>query len=286
MIVVTGATGQLGGLTLQNLLAQRPASELAVSVRSPEKVADLAARGVRVRAGDYTDADSLVSSFEGGRVLFLVSASVFGDEAVRQHARVIEAAQRAGIERIVYTSHQCASPTSAFVPARDHAATEELLAGSGLAWTSLRDGFHAASVRFWLDQAQDGVLRLPEDGPISWTTHEDLAAGAALSLLADQPVDGPTPPLTGGEALDAAEVAALASEVTGVAYRREVVGDDEFLAGLVSHGVPSAMAEGLLSMFWASRAGEFDVVDPTLASMLGRDPRSLRDLLSAAAPTG
>ena len=89
MIVVTGATGRLGGLTVERLLGQVPAGELAVSVRSPEKLAGLAERGVRVRPGDYTDGESLVSSFEGARTLLLVSAATFGPEGVAQHRTAV-----------------------------------------------------------------------------------------------------------------------------------------------------------------------------------------------------
>jgi uncharacterized protein YbjT (DUF2867 family) len=286
MIIVTGATGRLGGLTVQRLLEKIPAGELGVSVRSPEKAVALADRGVRVRAGDYTDGESLATSFEGARTVLLVSAATFGPEGVAQHRTAIEAAKRAGVERVVYTSHQCAHPETVFAAGQDHIATERLLADSGLAWTSLRDGFHASSIDFWLGQAQDGVLRLPEDGPVSWTTHEDLAEAAALTLLAERPVDGPTPPLTGPEALDAAAVAERASALTGRAYRREVVGDEEFVAGLVGHGVPQLMADALLTMFLASRAGEFDVVDPHLATLVGHPATRVDATISGGAATG
>jgi NAD(P)H dehydrogenase (quinone) len=282
MIVVTGATGRLGGLTVERLLAQLPASEIGVSVRSPEKAAELAERGVQVRPGDYTDPESMARSVEGARTVLLVSASVFGAEGVRQHGNVIDAAKRAGVERVVYTSHQAAAPDSRFAACWDHTATERLLADSGLAWTSLRDGFHATSVGFWLSMADEGVLRLPLDGPVSWTTHEDLAEAAALTLLDDGLADGPTPPLTGPEALDAAALAARASELTGTTYRREVVTDREFVEGLVGHGTPAPMAEALLTMFLASRAGEFDVFDPYLATLVGHPATRVDAVVTAA----
>lgn len=282
MIVVTGATGRLGGLTVERLLERLPASEVGVSVRDPAKAAALAERGVRVRAGDYSDPDGLVTAFEGARTVLLVSGSALGEAGVRQHADAVEAARRAGVERVVYTSHQCASPGSAFVPGRDHAATEAVLAGSGLAWTSLRDGFHADATGFWLAMARDGVLRLPQDGPVSWTTHADLAEAAAAVLLEEGRADGPTPPLTGPEALDAAGIAARASGLAAASYRREVVGDEEFVAGLVGHGTPEPVARMLLSMFEASRAGEFDVVDPYLATLVGHPATSVDATLAAA----
>lgn len=283
MIIVTGATGRLGGLVVERLLAQRPASEVGVSVRDPAKAEALAARGVRVRAAAYDDGAALRESLAGARTVLLVSGHALGDEGVRQHAQVVEAARDAGAERVVYTSHQAAAAGSAFAPARDHAGTEEVLAGSGLSWASLRDGFHAATLEFWVAAAaSDGVLRLPEDGPVSWTTHEDLADAATATLLAERLPDAPTPPLTGPEALDAAGVAERLSALSGTAWRREVVADDAYVAGLVGHGTPEPVARLLLGMFEASRAGEFDVVDPHLAQLLGRAATSVDATLEGA----
>lgn len=282
MIVVTGATGKLGSRVVERLLARVSATQVAASVRTPEKVAALAGRGVRVRAGDYTDVSGLAASFEGADTLLLVSAAAVGDEGLTQHGNAIEAARMAGVRRVVYTSHQAASTDSAFAPARDHAQTELLLADSGLAWTALRDGFHADATHFWLAMARDGVLRLPEDGPVSWTAHDDLADAAAALLLAEDAGNGPTPPLTGPEALDAAGVAARATRRTGTPYHREVVADDTFVAGLIQHGTPEPVADMLLSMFLASRAGEFDVVAPYLETLVGHPPAPVDDTLVEA----
>jgi NAD(P)H dehydrogenase (quinone) len=283
VITVTGATGKLGGRVATRLLERVGADGFGVCVRSPENVEPLARRGVRVTRGDYADPAGLAAGLAGTTTLLLVSAATVGDEALTQHRDAIEAARRAGVQRIVYTSHQAAAAGSAFGPARDHAATEELLAASGLRWTSLRDGFHADATGFWLAMTQDGVLRLPEDGPVSWTAHDDLADAAVALLLDDGAADGPTPPLTGPEALDAAGVAERAHRVTGTAYRREVVGDEEFVAELIGHGTPEPIARMLLSMFEASRAGEFDVVDPFLPTLVGHAATPLDVVLSDGA---
>jgi uncharacterized protein YbjT (DUF2867 family) len=282
MIVITGAAGRLGGLVVERLLERRPASEVAVSVRDPARAEALAARGVRVRAAAYDDEAALRESLAGARTVLLVSGHTLGEEGVRQHARVVEAARDAGAERVVYTSHQAASAGSAFAPARDHAGTEEVLSASGLSWASLRDGFHAATLEFWVAAAAEGVLRLPEDGPVSWTTHEDLADAAVATLLAERLPDAPTPPLTGPEALDAAGVAARLGLLSGTDWRHEVVSDDAYVAGLVAHGTPEPVARLLLGMFEASRAGEFDVVDPHLAQMLGRPATPVAATLEGA----
>src|SRR4051812_23163532 len=130
MIVVTGASGQLGRAVLERLLDRVPA-EVGASVRDPEKVRDLQERGVRVRRGDYTDPASLEVAFEGASQVLLVSANTTGEEALRQHRTAVDAAVRAGAERVLYTSNMGADPTSPMGPMPDHAATEEALRSCG-----------------------------------------------------------------------------------------------------------------------------------------------------------
>ncbi len=282
MIIVTGATGQLGSQIVQQLLERVPATEVGVSVREPERVAELAARGVRVRRGDFTDPDSLAGAFEGAKQVLVVSANVIGDEALTQHAAAIEAATDAGAERILYTSHQAADPDSLFAPMPDHALTEVRLAGLGVPFTALRNGFYASTVPQLLGRAlETGELVAPADGPVSWTTHQDLAAAAAAILAQEATFDGPTPPLTASEALDLEAVAAILSELTGRPIRRVVADDEAWVQGLIGHGVPEAQARMLLGMFLASRNGEFAVTDPTLERLLGRPPHALRSILGA-----
>src|SRR4051812_29393754 len=120
MIVVTGATGLLGGAVVERLLARQPAEEIGVSVRDPAKAQALADRGVRVRRGDYDDAASLAHAFDGAGQILLVSAAATGEVALRQHRTAIDAARAAGVRRIVYTSHMGANPASAFAPMPDH----------------------------------------------------------------------------------------------------------------------------------------------------------------------
>jgi uncharacterized protein YbjT (DUF2867 family) len=273
MIVVTGATGLLGGAVVERLLGKAPATEIGVSVRDPAKATALADRGVRVRRGDYDDAASLAHAFEGAEQLLLVSAAATGETALRQHRTAIDAARRAGVRRVVYTSHMGANPASAFAPMVDHAATEALLADSGLAFTALRNGFYAASGRMLLGRAVETLdVAAPADGPVSWTAHDDLADAAAIVLTEEGRFEGPTPPLTGSAALD---LAALAAEVLGRPIRRTILTDAQYREAL-----PEPVAELLLGMFAASRAGEFAAVDPTLGELLGRPPLTVRDVLA------
>jgi NAD(P)H dehydrogenase (quinone) len=283
MIIVSGATGHLGRTIVQKLLAQVPASQIGVSVRDPKKAADLEALGVRVRRGDFAMPETLASAFEGAQQVLIVSsnASATGGDPVAQHRAAIDAARTAGARRIVYTSHMAASATSAFPPMRDHAATEELLRTSGLAWISLRNGFYADSGLVLMGNAlETGVIAAPADGKVSWTTHDDLAEAAALILKDEAHPQGPTAALTGSNALDLSDLASIASEILGRPVRRELITDEALLAGMAARGAPARASQVVLGLYAASRAGEFALVDPTLGRLLVRPPVHIRELIS------
>lgn len=171
MILVTGATGHLGRGILTELLPRVPAGQLAASARDPEKATELTEQGVRVRQGDFADPASLATAFTGATQVLLVSPNVLGEAGQQLTRNAIEAAQAAGVGRVLYTSHMAAQPDSAFAPAVNHAAAEALLAGLGKPYTSLRNGYYAESAMFHLGRSfETGELRVPEDGPVSWTT--------------------------------------------------------------------------------------------------------------------
>ncbi|MFC5828697.1 NAD(P)H-binding protein [Nonomuraea insulae] len=277
MIIVTGASGLLGSAVVANLLDRLPAEQIGVSVRDPRQLADLQRRGVRVRQGDFADPTSLETAFEGASAVLIVSVNGIGDDSVRQHRNAITAAVAAGAKRILYTSHMGADPSSPFPPMPDHAATEEALRAAGTAFTSLRNGFYASTVPMLLRKAlETGELRVPEDGPIAWTTHADLAEAAAR-ILVDSPFDGPTPPLTGPEAIDMSRVA----EIAGRDIRHVVISDEEYRHDLLAAGLPAPAADMLVGMFAAGRRGDFGPADPALATLLGRPATTIEQFLRA-----
>jgi len=280
MIVITGATGALNGATVEYLLGRISADRIGVSVRDVAKAQRLADRGVRVRRGSYAEPAALLDSFEGAAQVVLVSASDPGADAVGLHRVAIETAVTAGASRILYTSHQGAGLDSPFGPARDHAATEGLLADSGVAWTSLRNGFYAHTLDWLLGPWREtGVIAAPADGPVSWTARGDAAEAAAVILASERHFDGPVT-LTAGAAVTFDEIAGIASELTDRDIRRVVVDDDKWVAEQVAHGTPEFMARFTLGIFQAAREGRFAGVDPLLGDLFGRKPRTVRDLLS------
>ncbi len=236
MFVVTGANGVLGRGVVERLLELVPADRVGVSARDTDAARDLADRGVRVRHGDFAEPATLTEAFEGAEQVLVVSGTTLGEAGVAQHRAAAEAAVAAGARRVLYTSHQGARHDSPFAAAADHAGTEEALAATGVPWTSLRNGFYANTLPMLLDDAAStGEMRLPADGPVAWTTREDLAAGAAR-LLVDGAPDGPTRPLTGPDAVDLDTMARTAGEITGRTIRRVVVPDDEYVADQVARG--------------------------------------------------
>ncbi|RZS89489.1 uncharacterized protein YbjT (DUF2867 family) [Motilibacter rhizosphaerae] len=282
MIVITGATGALGGATVDHLLQHVEPGALAVVARDPARAARFTDRGVEVRRGDYARPESLRAAFAGAEQLVLVSSNDPTGDPVAQHRGAIEAAAQAGVGRVLYTSHQGASAASPFPAARTHAATEELLAGSGLPWTSLRNGFYAHSLAFLLGPwRQTGRIRIPGDGPVSWTAREDEAEGAAAVLLSAGAYDGPAT-LTAAAAPTFAQVAEIAGEVAGKPVAVELVDPEQWVAEAVAAGLPEGRARFTLGIFQAAEQGYFAGTDPLLGRLLGREPRSVRDALHAA----
>jgi uncharacterized protein YbjT (DUF2867 family) len=280
MIVVTGATGALNGATVEHLLKRLPADEIGVSVRDVARAQHFAGRGVRVRRGSYDDPAALCESFEGADQVLLVSQNDPHGDGPGLHRTAIEAAVAAGARRILYTGHQNARGDSPFAPAREHAATEALLAGSGTAWTSLRNGFYAHSLDWLLGPwRQTGIIAAPADGPVSWTDRADEAEAAAIILAGQRPFDGPVT-LTARRAVTFDDIATIATQITGRDIRRVVVDDEQWIAGQVAAGTSESMARMLLLFFEAARSGHFAEADPLLAELLGREPRTVADLLT------
>ena len=279
MIIVTGATGALNGATVDHLLERVAASDIVVAVRDTAKAGRFADLGIEVRRADYADPASLAPAFDGADQLLLVSSSDQKADAVSLHRAAVDAAVQVGVGRILYTSHQGAAPDTPFGPGRDHAATEQLLAASGIAWTSLRNGFYAHTLAWSLgDWRESGVITVPVDGPMSWTAREDSAEAAAVILASNGGYDGAVT-LTASTAPTFADIAAMASHATGRPVRMREIGDVAWVAAQVAAGQPEFVARFMLGMYQAAHEGFFAGTDPLLATLLGREPRTVRQVL-------
>ena len=283
MIAVTGASGQLGRLVVTGLLdAGVPASEVVAVVRTPEKVADLAARGVQVRRADYADPAPLETALDGVDRLYLVSGSEVG-QRVTQHANVVAAAQAAGVGLLVYTSAPKAD-ISTLVLAPEHKATEELIAATGMPALVLRHNWYLENYDQQIAQAAaTGTLIGSAGEGRAWAaTRADYAAGAVAVLTADDPEPG-VYELGGSASFTLAELAAEVGRQAG----RDVTYTDlptaEHVQALTGVGLDEATAGFVAAIDAGVAAGELDTGDQTLAEWIGRPTTTLsahvRDVL-------
>lgn len=280
MILVTGASGQLGRLVIDNLLKTTQAKQIVAAVRSPEKVADLAEKGVQVRQADYNDQDSLVAAMQGVEKVLLISSSEVGQRTA-QHRNVIEAAKQSGVQLIAYTSILKAD-TSPLILAKEHVETEKLLADSGVPHVLLRNGWYSENYTMSLASTlEHGQVGCAGDGKLSTATRADYAAAAAAVLVKDGQA-GKVYELAGDQAFTLSEYAAAITKLSGkdVAYHN--VPEAEFTKILVSVGLPEGFAAILAnSEAGASQGGLFsDSKD--LSNLIGRPTTSIEDSIKAA----
>ncbi|MBM4184820.1 MAG: SDR family NAD(P)-dependent oxidoreductase [Gemmatimonadetes bacterium] len=223
-IIVSGASGQLGGLVVEELLARGVEhADLILVSRTPEELERYAEMGASARFGDFTEPESLRAAYEGGDKLLIISLNTRGNpnprvaaERVALQRTAIEAAVAAGVQHIVYTSFVDAENNTSPI-AVDHRATEADLRESGVAWTSLRNQWYADRIIGEATQmvATGRVLVHPNDPGTAFVTREDCAAAAA-AVLTTTGHENRVYEITGPELVRTRDVAALAAEITGV----------------------------------------------------------------------
>ncbi|MFT3847690.1 MAG: SDR family oxidoreductase [Propionivibrio sp.] len=281
MIVITGATGQLGRLVIQSLLGKLPAGQIVAAVRNPARAADLAALGVQVRQADYTDPSSLAAAFQGAEKVLLISSSEIGQRAA-QHKNVIDAAKKAGVSLLAYTSILRAD-TSPLGLAAEHVATETYLRQSGLPFVLLRNGWYTENYLASVQPAlQHGAfIGSAGAGRIASAARADYAEAAAVALTAPAQA-GKVYELAGDTAYTLAEFAAELSRQSGKAIPYVNLPEGDYKAALTGAGLPDALA-GLLadSDVGASKGGLFDD-QRQLSALIGRPTTSLASLMQAA----
>ncbi|MFI5491455.1 SDR family oxidoreductase [Actinoplanes sp. NPDC051859] len=263
-IVVTGATGRLGGR-----VAARLARPQRLLVRDAARAPRIA--GASVAVADYSDSAAVRAGLAGADVVLMVSAAENPDR-IAQHRAFVDAAAAAGIGHLVYTSFMGARPDATFTLARDHWATEEHIRGAGLPHTFLRDNLYADFVPALA--GTDGVIRGPGgDGRVAVVAQDDIADAIVAVLRDPAPHAGQTYDLTGPQAHSFAELAAA----IGARYHAETV--EEAYASRAVYGAPQWQVDAWVSTYTAVAAGELDTVDPALERLTGRPATSLAEVL-------
>ncbi|MCR5993056.1 SDR family oxidoreductase [Enterobacter ludwigii] len=280
MIAITGATGQLGQLVIEQLLNTVPANQIVAIVRNPAKAEALRQQGITVRQGDYADESTMTSALKGVEKLLLISSSEVGQRAT-QHQNVINAAKAAGVKFIVYTSllHADKSPLGLHV---EHVATEKALAESGIPYALLRNGWYTEN---YLASApptlEHGVfIGAAGEGKIASATRADYAAAAAKVISGDGHA-GNVYELAGDHAWTLSELAAELSKQSGKNVAYQNMSEADFAAALKGVGLPAGLAEMLAdSDVGASKGGLFDD-SHTLSKLIGRPTTPLSESIKA-----
>jgi NAD(P)H dehydrogenase (quinone) len=282
-ILVTGASGQLGGGVIRHLLeTQKVApSRLIAVTRDPAKLADLAAKGVDVRAGDFKDPASLSAAFAGAGKILIISTEEVG-QRLPQHLAAVEAAVKAGPNRIAYTSMPRPEPGSSIVFAPEHYETEQAIKKSGLPYTIFRNGWYQENLMRSLPQAlaSGQWYTSAGQGRIAHAARDDIAAAIAAALASDEG-ESVTYTLTGPEALTTDEIAARAAKALGKPLQVVHLTDEQLAEGMKRAGVPEGFIPVLVSFDTNTRVGGIDMVAGDIEKLSGRAPAPMETFLEA-----
>lgn len=271
MILVTGASGQLGKKVAQQL--EQAGAPLRLMVRDRNKAPDI--QNAEVVEGNYTDPASLQAAFNGIERAFIVSLHERPMERAKLHRNAFMAAAAANVAYVVYTSFQGAAEDSEFSMGRDHCRSETYLKESGLTYTALRNNYYMETAH---EEAGDnGLIRNPAgDGRVAWVSRDDIAQVAAHLLL--HPMQGATAmDVTGPDAPKLSELAKLLSELSGKPIEFQQESYEEGLAWRATYGLADWNLEAWISSDMAKGKGEASAVSDTVQRLLGRKACSLRE---------
>lgn len=278
-LLVTGASGKLGQLVLDALLARGvSAADIIATTRDPSKLSAYAAKGIEVRAADFNDAELTRKAFTGADRLALISTDALDDKGTRQkqQADAVAAAKAAGVKHIVYTSLPDAE-NSKVIFAPDHLNTEKAIKASDLTYTFLRNTWYQENMFMNLPQVLKSGHWYTSSGAgkIAHVAREDCAEAIAAALASGS-TENKTYTLTGAELRSTDEVAALASGITGKPVEVIHLSDEQLAGGMKAAGVPEFLIPTLVSFDAAAREGNLGALTDDVETLTGRKPKPFR----------
>lgn len=278
-LLVTGASGKLGKLVLDALLKRGvAASDIIATTRETARLADYAAKGIEIRKADFNDPDAIKAAFAGADRVAIISTDALDGAGTRikQHTGAVAAAKAAGVRHIVYTSMPQPDNTKViFSP--DHLKTEEAIKASGLGYTILRNTWYQENMFMNLPQvlASGQWYTSTGEGRIAHVAREDCAEAIAAALASGSD-EKAIYTLTGSEARTTAEIAALASEITGKPIAVIQLTDEQLAGGMKQAGVPDFMIPTIISFEAATREGDLSALTGDVETLTGRKPKPFR----------
>lgn len=275
-ILVTGATGKLGSKVVESLLKSIPASELAVSVRNPEKAEGLRARGVEVRKGDFDHPETLDNAFKGINRLLIISADGDNETRIRQHTNAVEAAERAGVKFIAYTSLADATESKNLM-APPHVAAEAAIIKTGIPYSFLRNNWYLENE---IGSIQGAVAGAPwvtsaEEGKVGWALQQDYADAAAAVLVGSGHEN--TVYELSGPLLTQEELASTVGEVLDKEISVQQVSDEKYAEIMKGLGLPDFVIPIVVGIQESIRNGSLEVVSNDFEKVLGRPVTPIKE---------
>jgi len=285
-LLVTGASGHLGQRVLELLLAdpQNAGRKLIALTRTPDKLSALAAKGVELRAASFDDASSLANAFRGAERALIISTDALDRPGRRleQHQNAVHAAKAGGVQHLVYTSLTHCEPSSLVTLAPDHWGTESSLRESELSYTVLRNNMYTDYLLMGLSHAVKSgkIVNSYGAGRVSYVTREDCARAAAFAL-SGRFRERAVLDITGPQAINQEELAAIVSEIVGKTIAYVPVDAATAVANNVAAGLPAPIAELLVSFERSASAGQLAVESSSVQDLGGRAASSVKEFLSA-----
>ncbi|GAB3808637.1 SDR family oxidoreductase [Spirosoma humi] len=279
MILVTGATGQLGTAVIHQLLQKLPANQVAAFVRSQTKADNLLKQGIAIRVGTYDDVDALDSAMQGVQTVLLIAGT---DEQNRlsQHRNVVDAAKKAGVRRIAYTSRALKDPeTLVNQLMKGHFQTEDYIKASGLAYTLFRNILYMDAIPQFVggDAVFERGIHVPAGtGRVALALRSEMGEAIANALV-EHEESNVTYHLTGSASYSFYDVAAALADLSGKAVTYTPAEAATFELQLVGRGVPDVLARRITGFITDIANGQEDSVSPDLETLLGRKPTSLQE---------
>ena len=279
-VLITGASGKLGRLATGFVLEQLPASDVILVTHTPEKLAELAARGIEVRHGDFDRPESLREAFAGADRILMISTMDIG-RRLPQHAAAIDAARAQGVQRIVYTSGLNSTAANPAFVVGEHGGTDDLVRDSGIPYTILGMGLYSElRVPFGVTAVRTGCYRHNAgDGRTAYVSRVDCARVAAGTLVQDGH-ENVLYDVTGPELHSQAQIAALIAETTGRPIETVEVSDEERIADFMQAGYDEYSAGSAASWGTAIRVGALDALSPVVEEVTGQPARTVREVLA------
>ena len=281
MIVVTGATGKLGRLVVEQLLERIPAAQIVAAVRDQGKAQAFAQKGVQVREADYSRPASLATAFAGAEKVLLISSSEVGHR-VPQHQAVIDAARTAGVTLLAYTSILNAD-SSTLLLAKEHQPTEAYIRASGVPFTFLRNGWYMENHTGSLGAAVEHgvVLGAAKEGRFASAARADYAA-AAVAVLTGKGHEDKVYELGGDNPYTLAELADVAARQANKPVAYKDLPQAEYAKALVGFGLPEGLADAIADADAGASRGELDTNTRDLSMLIGRQTTSLEQSVAGA----